>query len=107
MLPVSWHGLRLRRGWPEIEGAVGLSLMSDIATRTTYTLSVWESASDLHRWVRSSSHLYLMRGYRPWLESSAADSWIAERFDLRSAWQEAMKRLKARTESAASEYLQN
>jgi hypothetical protein len=101
-LPVSLHGLRLRNGWPEIEGTIGLSLMSDTAARTTYTLSVWQSVNDLHRWVRSPGHTRLMRGYRPWLESSAASSWSVETFDLRTAWREAMLRLGSQTKPAAS-----
>jgi hypothetical protein len=102
MLPVSWHGLRLRHGWPEIEGAVGLSLMSNMAARTTYTLSVWQSANDLNRWVRSPGHARLMRGYRPWLDSSGADGWSVDIFDLRTAWREAMIRIGGWREPAVS-----
>jgi hypothetical protein len=92
---VYWHGLRLRHGWPRIEGAIGLSIMTDLATRSTYTLSVWRSPEDMHRWVRCSDHARLMRGYRPLLASSAADGWLAETFNLRTAWCEALKRVGA------------
>ena len=47
---VFWHGPRLRRAWPTIDGAVGLSIMADLRERTTYTLSLWRSVEDLRRW---------------------------------------------------------
>ena len=90
---VYWYGLKLRQSWPSLEGAVGLSIMSDIGTKTTYTVSVWRSEADLLRWVRSSDHAPLMRRFRPHLASSAADSWVTERFDLRSTWREAMSKI--------------
>jgi len=92
---VFWHGLRLRRGWPHVEGALGLSVMADLAARTTYTLSVWRSPEDLHRWVRCPDHGHLMRGYRPLLASPASDGWLAGTFDLHTAWGEALKRVGA------------
>lgn len=92
---VSWHGLRLRRGWPKIDGAIGVSIMSDIASKTTYTVTAWRSADDLRTWVRSPSHAKLMRADRRRLESSAADGWIVDTFDLKSAWREALTRVGA------------
>src|SRR5215469_604762 len=92
---VFWHGLRLRRAWPRIEGAIGVSIMAEFATRTTYTLSVWRSPEDLHRWVRCPDHARLMSGYQPLLASSAAHGWPAGTFDLRTAWCEALKRVGA------------
>ncbi|HEY7843497.1 MAG TPA: hypothetical protein VID30_07460 [Bradyrhizobium sp.] len=90
---VYWHGLKLRRSWPAVDGAVGLSIMSDLATRTTYTVSVWRSEAVLLAWVRSSAHARLMRAFRARLRSSAADSWQTDHFELRQAWREAMRRV--------------
>lgn len=90
---VAWHGLRLRSGWAEVEGAVGLSISTDFFARTTYTVSVWRTQEDLRRWVRSPVHAALMRGYRPYLLNSAADGWLADSFDLRHAWKEARDRV--------------
>lgn len=90
---VYWHGLKLRQSWPAVDGAVGLSIMSDLTTKTTYTVSVWRSEADLLRWVRSPDHAPLMRRFRPRLASSAADSWITVTFELRSAWREALKKI--------------
>jgi hypothetical protein len=90
---VYWHGLKLRRSWPRIEGAVGLSLMSDLKSKTTYTISVWRSEADLHRWLRSKDHAPLMLGFRPRQASSAADSWHTDQFELRTAWPEALKKI--------------
>ena len=93
MPQVYWHGLRLRRSWSLVEGAVGLSIMSDLATKTTYTVSVWRSEADLLRWVRSPDHAPLMRNFRPHLASSAAASWPTDRFELRSAWRDALTKV--------------
>ncbi len=93
MPPVFWHGLKLRRSWPRLEGAVGLSIMSDLRTRTTYTISVWRDEADLNRWVRSVDHASLMRAFRPRQISSAIVSWETDKFELRSAWREALKKL--------------
>jgi hypothetical protein len=90
---VFWHGLKLRRSWPNVEGAVGLSIMSDLKTRTTYTVSVWRDESDLLRWVRSADHAPLMRKFRPRLQSSAANTWQTGTFELCAAWREALKKV--------------
>jgi heme-degrading monooxygenase HmoA len=90
---VFWHGLKLRRSWPQLKGAVGLSIMSDLRTRTTYTISVWRGEADLHRWVRSADHAPLMRAFRPRQISSAIDSWQTDKFELRIAWREALKKI--------------
>jgi hypothetical protein len=90
---VFWHGLRLRRTWPAVDGAVGLSIKSDLKTKTTYTLSVWRRAEDLHRWVRSPRHARLMSMYGSRLNSSAVASWSSPAVDLRALWREAMNRV--------------
>jgi heme-degrading monooxygenase HmoA len=90
---VFWHGLKLRRSWSQIEGAVGLSIMSDLTTRTTYTITVWRDQADLNRWVRSAGHAPLMRAFRPRLQGSAVDSWQTDKFALRAAWSEALRKV--------------
>lgn len=90
MPKVYWYGLKLRQSWPAVEGAVGLSIMSDLATKTTYTVPVWRGDADLLRWVRSADHAPLMRSFRPHLASSAAATWLPDRFELRSAWRDAL-----------------
>lgn len=87
---VFWHGLRLRGRWPHVEGAVGISIMADFLGRTTYTVSLWRRADDMRRWLGSPAHAPLMRGYRPRLESSAADGWEVDSFDLEAAWRQAL-----------------
>src|SRR5690348_1164439 len=80
---VFWHGLRLRSGWDRVEGAVGVSIQADAATRTTYTVSVWQDEESLRRWLVSEHHARLMRDFRGRLASSASATWRTERFDLR------------------------
>jgi hypothetical protein len=90
---VFWHGLKLRRSWPSVEGAVGLSIMSDLKKRTTYTIRYGAMRQILQCWVRSADHAPLMRTFRPRLVSSAAHSWLTDNFELRVAWREALKKV--------------
>jgi heme-degrading monooxygenase HmoA len=91
---VFWNGLRLRAAWGENEGAIGLSIMADWRTRTTYTLSAWRSEDDLRRWVRGAAHARLMRAFAARLESMATHGWIEDDFDLRAAWAEGRRHLQ-------------
>src|SRR5690242_17706779 len=92
------HGLRLRREWPAVSGAVGLSSGADLLRGTTYTVSVWRSEADLQRWLRSPAHMALMRDFRGRMASSDAAGWTmgwtADRLSLSQAWQEASRVLK-------------
>lgn len=90
---VFWHGLKLRSAWGDIQGAVGVSISSDLLKRTTYTVSVWKSEQALTEWLRSPYHAALMRDYRARLSSSDAASWQTDHFLLGDAWREAMRRL--------------
>jgi hypothetical protein len=84
------HGLRLRRGWPTIDGAIGLSIGADLLARTTYTVSAWRSETDLARWVRSPAHARLMGAYRRRMLDSRVVGWHVDRFVLRDAWTKAL-----------------
>ncbi len=86
-------GMGLRRGWPLLQGAVGLSVSADLLGRTTYTVSAWRSEADFRAFLTSPGHLRLMREYRSRVVDSAAVSWQVERFDLGTAWREAPRRL--------------
>jgi hypothetical protein len=58
-------GLRLRRGWFAMEGAVGLWLWAQPLKRRSGSVSVWRSEDDLRRFVRLPAHVAIMRRYRP------------------------------------------
>ncbi|MDR3415467.1 MAG: hypothetical protein P4L83_04695 [Nevskia sp.] len=85
-------GLRLRRQWSAMEGAIGLSMAGRVLRRTTYTISVWRSEAELRRFLGSPAHQRLVRRYRGRVESSAAAQWQVETFDLAQAWNEARRR---------------
>ena len=94
LLLVFWHGYQLRRGWPSLDGAVGVSIGADVSLRSTYTISVWRSEECMIAWLRSPAHLRLMKQFRSRLESSDAASWTVGTFDMREAWTKAMQMLK-------------
>jgi hypothetical protein len=92
---VANEGLRLRRRWPETEGALGLWFASLSAGRRQVSVSVWSSPEDLRAFVRSPAHLRIMREHRATglLHTTA---WTSERLDHAAIWQEAVARLRGR-----------
>jgi hypothetical protein len=92
-LPRVWlAGLRLRRAWPQMPGAVGLWLWAEPARRRGGSVSVWRSAGDLDAFVRWPPHVEVMRRFRP-VGRIVADSWQAPRFDRREIWARAREAL--------------
>jgi hypothetical protein len=95
-VPGMWlTGLRLRRGWPETEGAVGLWLWAVPRQRRSGSVSVWTSEDALRGFVRRPDHVAIMRRYRDCgvLEST---SWQMERAEPGAVWSEALRRLQPR-----------
>jgi len=92
---VFWHGLRLRRRWHGVDGAIGMFTGSDLVDRSTYTVTAWTSPDALEQWLVSPEHARLMRAFKPHLESAASFDWWTERFEPRAAWREAMIQLGA------------
>jgi hypothetical protein len=92
-LPGVWRtGLRLRRSWTRMEGAVGLWLWALPLERRGGSVSVWRSEEDLLRFVRWPVHLAVMRHYRD-KGSLESASWDVERFVAAEVWAEARRRL--------------
>lgn len=89
---IALSGLRLRRAWPAMEGAVGVWLWSDPLRRRSGSVSVWETEEDLRSFVRWPVHLAIVRKYRA-RGSLTASSWQAERFVKSEVLREASRRL--------------
>jgi hypothetical protein len=84
--------MRLRRGWPTLDGAIALSLAADPLTRRTCSISVWQSEDHLLRFLRGTAHLAIVRRYRGRLHIRSA-TWTAVSFDPVRARGEAERRL--------------
>jgi hypothetical protein len=94
-VPIVWFaGLRLRRAWPRMTGAVGLWLWADPLKRRSGSVSVWRSEADLQRFVTWPVHVAIMRRFRDRGTLEAA-SWHADRFVRADVWREARRRLDA------------
>ena len=92
---VAREGLRRRRRWPEIDGALGLWRAAFRRGRRQVSISVWRTPEDLRRFVRSPEHVRIMRAF----EDAGAlhtNAWTAERFDPELVWQQASDRLAGR-----------
>jgi heme-degrading monooxygenase HmoA len=94
---VGLEGLRLRARWQETEGALGLWVAAFRGGRRQVSISVWRSAEDLKRFVRSPEHLRIMKEFKDAgiLYTSA---WKAERCDPDRVWTQAIERLDGRVE---------
>ena len=93
-MPLVWfHGLRLRRRWGELEGAIGLATAAEAFRPVTYTLSVWRAKEDLRRFLRSADHVELVRDFKRRQAGAASVVWEVEGFELRAAWRDGMRRL--------------
>jgi hypothetical protein len=86
------EGLRLRRAWPSMSGALGMWLWTKPLRRRAGSVSVWRSAEDLHRFVRWPPHVAVMRRYRGAGELSSA-SWDETGFDAPAIWASAAARI--------------
>jgi hypothetical protein len=87
-------GMRLRRAWPQLQGAVGLWLWAAPQAKRSGSVSVWESEEDLRRFVTWPVHVAIMHKYRP-AGKLVSTSWPADRFDAAQVWQQAVRRLRA------------
>jgi hypothetical protein len=89
---VAAAGLRFRRDWPRIEGAVGLWVASTAGGRRQISVSVWRAPEDLKRFVRSPAHRKVMRDFRG-AGDLHTNAWMAERLDRALIWRQARDRL--------------
>jgi heme-degrading monooxygenase HmoA len=83
---IARSGLRLRRSWPQMDGAVGMWMWADATlARGGGSVSVWESAEALIAFVRWAPHVEIMRRYRE-RGRVVASTWEAGRFDPGETW---------------------
>lgn len=94
---VALEGLRLRRRWPETDGALGLWMAAFRGGRRQVSISVWRAPEDLQRFVRSPAHVRIMRDFRD-AGALHTNAWTAERLDPTLIWQQAVDRLRGRIE---------
>jgi hypothetical protein len=92
---VALEGLRFRRRWTRIEGALGLWFAAMNGGRRQVSVSVWRTPEDLRAFVRSPRHLKIMREFRDAGELFT-NSWTAERLDRSMIWRQAEDRLMGR-----------
>jgi hypothetical protein len=76
--------------WPDVPGALGLSLRFQPLLRRAWMLSVWTSTTSLNQFLDSPSHRLVIEAFRPRLKGrSRTVSWEARSFDLDACWQQA------------------
>jgi hypothetical protein len=91
--PGAWRtGLRLRRSWPRLAGAIGLWLWSEPFRLRSGSVSIWESEEALTRFVRSEIHCAIVHEYQRHMSGTSC-SWIAPEFDRAAIWSRAVSEL--------------
>jgi hypothetical protein len=79
------QGLRLRRAWPTMPGAVGMWMWGRPLQKRSGSVSVWRSEADLRRFVGWPRHVEVMRGYRD-AGTLSSTSWSEPSFDAGAVW---------------------
>ena len=92
---VAREGLRLRRRWPQTEGALGLWVAAFRGGRRQVSISVWRAPEDLKRFVRSPEHVRILHDFAG-AGVLYTNAWTAERFDPELIWQQGIDRRKGR-----------
>jgi hypothetical protein len=86
------RGLRLRRAWPELDGAVGLWLWQQPFRKRSGSVSAWTSEDALMEFVRWPVHVAIMRRYRTRGKLESA-MWEMDQLVRSELWPEAERRL--------------
>lgn len=72
-------GLRLRRRWQSLSGAVGLQLWARPWRRISGAVSIWNGEGDLRTFVALPEHVAVMRQYRH-RATVTSQSWTTQGF---------------------------
>jgi hypothetical protein len=76
--------------WPDVPGALGLSLRFQPLLRRAWMLSVWTSTASLDEFLDSPSHRLVMAAFRPRLSTCPRSMcWQTSSFDIDACWQHA------------------
>jgi hypothetical protein len=91
--PGAWRtGLRLRRSWPRLDGAVGIWLWAEPHNLRSGAVSVWLDEQALARFLRSPVHRAIVRDYRPHMRGTSR-GWTAPRLDRAAIWGQAVREI--------------
>jgi heme-degrading monooxygenase HmoA len=83
---IARSGLRLRRSWPQMDGAVGMWMWAEATlSHGGGSVSIWESEEALMAFVLWTPHVEIMRRYRH-RGSILATTWEQPSADCAEAW---------------------
>lgn len=85
---IALAGIRLKRRWQDLPGAIGTWLWVDIASRSSGSVSVWRAESDMRSFVRWKPHVEIVKRYRA-AGVMTSTAWVAPRLDRRAVRHEA------------------
>ncbi|MCF3124268.1 hypothetical protein IPZ68_31835 [Streptomyces arenae] len=85
LLPIALDGLRLRRAWPLMPGAVGMWLWVDPLRRRSGSVSLWRDEAALRGFVTHPDHRRTVRAHRDHGRMRAT-VWTAEHPGRDAVW---------------------
>ncbi|WP_344680352.1 hypothetical protein [Saccharopolyspora taberi] len=86
-------GLRLRRAWPALDGAVGVWLWTIPRQRRAGSVAVWTGTEALRRFVGLPDHVAIMRHYHP-RGRTRSTRWEHATADPAGIWSDAHRQLR-------------
>lgn len=86
-------GNRLRRGWLQLPGAVGMWLWTEPWQGRCGSVSVWTDEKAMYRFVGRPDHVEIMRRYRD-RGTTRSSTWTADEVDRGAIWSRASLRLR-------------
>ena len=87
--------MHIRKQLSTASGLVGYSLDAQLARKTFWTLSAWESREALDRFSRANPHNTDVTIIRPHMHPTTFVFWTARGTDVPVRWDEARRRLTA------------
>jgi heme-degrading monooxygenase HmoA len=85
--------VRIARQLARSDGLIGYSLHAQLVRKTFWTMSVWQTADDLDRFVRSDVHRVAMGGIGPHMERPSIQTTRVRGGHLPPAWADVHREL--------------
>jgi Domain of unknown function (DUF3291) len=87
---------QIRRQLADSEGLIGYSLDARVLAKEFWTLSVWQDAESLRRFVRRTPHGHVMTDLLPDMGQTEFFHWDVDGSSVPPDWEEAKRRMRER-----------
>jgi hypothetical protein len=81
-------------------GIIGYSLRADIARKSLWTLSAWNTESEMRQFVRGAAHASTVKATAQWMHSSSFVTWAEPGGSPAPSWEKATRLMRHARSSA-------